>query len=90
MALPSMDPQGTVDTNVPTLNADETRVDLNGLSPNTNYSVTLRACTAVGCGSSTTVISPTNEDGERTQFPLLLVIYHTHIHTQPQCLSQIL
>lgn len=69
MALPSPNPLGTSASNILSpyrgLGADASSIVLEGLSPNTNYSITLCAFTATGCGASTTYINQTNEDGER-------------------------
>ena len=68
-ALPSQDPPGTLADNIPSpysgLTAGDTQLVLEGLSPNTNYTVTLCAYTSSGCGVPTTAINQTNEDGER-------------------------
>ena len=45
------------------LSADATSLTLTGLTPNTAYSVTIRAWTANGPGDPSTVIGRTNEDG---------------------------
>ena len=64
MAQPTvLEPQGTVD-NIPVLNASDIRTELNGLSPNTKYSVSLNAYTASGRGDITTVINQTDEGGK--------------------------
>ena len=68
MALPGPPPAGVPATNIPTpyrdLTAENTSIVLEGLSPNTNYSITLCAFTSTGCGNTTTSINQTNEDGE--------------------------
>ena len=64
MALPSPPPPGVLANNIPTLSAEDTRIVLEGLSPNTNYSITLCAFTDIGCGNTTNSINQTNEDGE--------------------------
>lgn len=66
-ALPSPEPQGSLASNILSphdLNATDTRIVLEGLSPNTNYSITLCAFTVTGCGSPATYINQTDEDGE--------------------------
>lgn len=66
-ALPSPEPQGSLASNISSpynLSATDTYIVLGGLSPNTNYSLTLCAFTDTGCGSLATSISQTDEDGE--------------------------
>ena len=66
--MPFPDPQGRLASNVPSPylepDQEETRIVLEGLSPNTNYSVTLCALTSAGCGDTAMYINQTNEDGE--------------------------
>ena len=40
------------------------RFNLQSLTPNTNYSVTICATTSVGCGNTTSAVGLTNEDGK--------------------------
>lgn len=74
----------------------DTRIVLEGLSPNTNYSLSLCAFTDAGCGRPSTSINQTDEDGEGiVQYctPIAVGELRDYIpslpsHMQLHCLSQ--
>ena len=52
------------------LTAEETRLVITDLTPNTNYNVTVCAFTSVGCGQLSSRVNQTGEDGKTVEVAL--------------------
>ena len=57
-----MDTESGAENDTHVLPPTETTMTLDGLTPNTNYSVGICAATSVGCGMPAIVINQTDED----------------------------